>query len=914
MTVARTRAIGPLWRKAPLVLFRFRGLFVALTGGATLLAFAAAAPPLFVSSVASNALRNEAESMNRYAAGISFVQNGYFAPRGAATAPGFFLGRPVTPGTEYSVAERNRRLARALDDMPAVGDPIFGIATDPVLPSKRGSSSTVRPIRLVARSNALAHVERLEGGGAGVWLADTTAEAMGVRPGERIYVGDDGGLRDPRPLRVAGIYRSLHSRPNTPYWSAMYNEIYPQTPDAPIPEVFAIADETLVVDLAIRLGLRARIRTEWPLASTNVTLAEAERIEGRFRTLGHYANEPDHPFGHLISCEGCFRFDTLDLNTATSLPDALDLAHETVAMLRGPADLVSTAGLLVALAVLAAAGAFSIARRRVESGLLFARGMSASAVGAKAAVESLLPVVLGALVGFGVAYTLVASVGPGHVAGDAVGRGAQLAALTIPVGIAALGLVAGLVYRRQEDATHGVGLASRLPWEIGALALAAFFFYGLESDGAFVGDPSKGAARPSIALLLFPFFFIAGGAGLAARGLPEPLRSLRRRSGGFGPAGYLAVRRVAGATRLSLLLMVGCAVALGILVYAQAVVRSLDRAVVSKSLVSIGSDASGGTSADREIPSDLPYPATVVIKMVEQGDLDGVPADVLAIDPATFADASHWEGRWASASLPSLVERLERDSGDALAVVVTRNAPIDARILEVGGTAVPLEVVARAEAFPGMFKARPLVVASRPRLAEVFEAAGESDPTIRLGAQAEVWVKGENPRAAQALAASSLRPFPVLTAEEARETPAATAVRNTFAFLNALGIAAGLLTVVAILLHVQARQRSGVIAHALGSRMGLTNGQHRTSLALEVAAILLTALVVGGALALLAARLLVGDIDPRPTVPPAPDLATPWIVLLATAAILVVVAALGGALAHAVGRRARIAEVLRAGE
>ena len=901
----RRGGIGPLWAKAPLVLLRFRGLFVALAGGAALVALAAAAPPLFVSSVASSALQNELEATTRYVGGISFVQNGFFVPEGVRVGG-------VAPGRGLAIAERNERLRRALDGAPSLDEPLAGVLTNAVLPSRTRTRSSERAVRLLSRTDALAHVERLEGGGEGVWLADTTAASLDVGPGDRIFLGDLNENRPREPVRVAGVYRALYLEPSTPYWSSLHGEIYPATPERPVPEVFAIADEQLVVELATTLGLETQLRNEWPLASTALTLGEAESVRRRFAALEREASDPATRIGRLIACQRCLRFEPLDLGVATSLPDAIDLARETVSTLRGPADLLSTAGLLVALAVLAAAGAFSAARRKVETGVMFARGMSPAAVGVKAGAESLLPVAVGAAIGLVTALALVGVLGPGAVASEAVARAAALAALSIAVGVAALAIVVGMTFRRHADTARGrTSLSSRVPWELAALALASFLFYRLRMQGAFAGDPAEGAARPSVALLLFPFFFIAGAAGLAARRLHEPLRALRRRSCRLGPAGYLAVRRVAEAARLSLLLVVGCTVALGILVYAQAVVSSLEAAVVSKSLLFVGSDVAGTTSADREVPADLPYPATMVTKLVERGELDGVPADVLAIDGATFSQAAYWEDEWAPRSLSSIVEELERDAGDALPVVVAGSSATTPRFLEIAGTAVPLEVVERASAFPGMFRSRPLVVADRDGLERSFEAAGGSDPLARLGAQAEVWVKGDARAAARALETSALRPFPVLTAEEVRDTPSVRAVTNTFAFLNALGIAAGLLTVVAIVLYVQARQRSGAVAHALARRMGLTDRQHRLSLVLEVAAVLGVSLALGAALALVAARVLIEDVDPRPTVPPEPLLNAPWSVIAATAAILLAVAALGGALAHAVTARARVAEVLR---
>ena len=130
--------MGPLWAKAPFVLLRFRGLFVALAGGAALVALAAAAPPLFVSSVASSALQDELEATTRYVGGLSLVQNGYFVrddvrPGGA------------TPRRELTLAERNQRIRGALAGVEGLGEPVVGVLTNPVLPTRtRAPSSAAR--------------------------------------------------------------------------------------------------------------------------------------------------------------------------------------------------------------------------------------------------------------------------------------------------------------------------------------------------------------------------------------------------------------------------------------------------------------------------------------------------------------------------------------------------------------------------------------------------------------------------------------------------------------------------------------------------------------------------------------------------------------------------------------------------
>src|SRR4029450_7108473 len=64
----------PLWSKAPLVLLRYPGLFVSIAVGGLLLALAAAAYPLFISSSASElvAARIHDPSYTRWAVGMMY--------------------------------------------------------------------------------------------------------------------------------------------------------------------------------------------------------------------------------------------------------------------------------------------------------------------------------------------------------------------------------------------------------------------------------------------------------------------------------------------------------------------------------------------------------------------------------------------------------------------------------------------------------------------------------------------------------------------------------------------------------------------------------------------------------------------------------------------------------------------------
>lgn len=120
-----------------------------------------------------------------------------------------------------------------------------------------------------------------------------------------------------------------------------------------------------------------------------------------------------------------------------------------------------------------------------------------------------------------------------------------------------------------------------------------------------------------------------------------------------------------------------------------------------------------------------------------------------------------------------------------------------------------------------------------------------------------------------------------------------------------------LLALIGLLLYLQARQRSQVIASALGRRMGFGRLREALSLCLEVAGIVLFAALVGGTVAILAARPIVTHIDPLPDYAPSPIVVTPLTSILLTTVALILVAIAVGALTSWLARRTDFSEAIR---
>jgi hypothetical protein len=120
-----------------------------------------------------------------------------------------------------------------------------------------------------------------------------------------------------------------------------------------------------------------------------------------------------------------------------------------------------------------------------------------------------------------------------------------------------------------------------------------------------------------------------------------------------------------------------------------------------------------------------------------------------------------------------------------------------------------------------------------------------------------------------------------------------------------------ILVLIVAIVYLQARQRSRLVSMALSERMGLQAGTMRRSLVFELAALLFGGLAVGAATGLVGAATVIPYLDPLPTIPPGPITVIPYVVVVATAAVLAIVAIVGGRMAARATRGVRLGEVLR---
>lgn len=914
MRPARQTRIGPLWRSAPLLLFRYPGLLVAVGLGAFLLAVSAAGYPLFLERSGSALVQDEIRDplITRFDAGLSYLATG--VPLDAEA--------PDAPGVPLSV-RRDELFADEASRSPSLGAPISTVLGPVVSVSPSDRPRAERSGRLFAGEGAVEHIDVISGTeGPGAWVPDLVADALHVGPGDTVEIGFGS-----RRLRVPvdGVYRALYSQPRRGYWLRwdpfIYSTCRPGTGRAcpPAPPQLVLLEREEMLTISRRLGVTtASFAWTAPVSpDVELTLEDALELESFVGGFRAEAADSETEVGRTFRCCLAFAGGTLGNETAVTSDIGVVVlgAERRIAALSGPGQLLEVVAIAVSVAVLAAAGAFAAAARWPEGRLLLARGRRPTTLIGKAALEAVVPAAAGAAVGLGTAFALLASLGPGGSIGlPAILDAAWATGAAVAASLAVVALATVATWFLRSDAhPRRLGALARVPWELLAIGFAVVAFGELRAD-LVGGPPTLEAGPPSPYLFMLPIAVIGGAAALGARGFRLGARWLRGRAGRMRPWSYLAVHRLADASGLSMILFAAAGLSLGIFVQGQTIVGSLDRTVDAKARVFVGGDVEAWVPEEAAVPPGFGFPATRVTSIPEVGTADprGTAIDLLAVDPATLTDAAYWSDAFADEPFEELVGRLADPAGGAIPVIVVSEDDLPVTTLQMHQRTVPVSVAGRASAFPGMVSRRPLVVIGAAQLESAYE--GVSGPLDDPDARPEIWVRGETQAATEALYGLELPPYLVLTVDEVKDIPYIAAVIDMFTVLNVLGLAAALLVVAALMTYLQARQRSQIVAYGLSKRMGMGPGQHRRSLSFEVGSILGSSFALGVGVAILVVVVLLPLLDPLSTVPPNPLLTPPLAILVATAAGLLAVSWGAARLTGARAEATKLGEVLRVDE
>ncbi len=860
-----------LWTTAPWALLRHRVGLLAVLCAALLVALGAAAGPLLNAGAQSEALQSKLAQLTPLGAGLMIDR-----------PPGIDTG----DSRAIAAADAQRRAAAAAlgRRLPFVGRPVLTTTTPAQfsgLQFYEGNPSLVA----MARTGARAHVHRLAGGGPGVWLSNAITHRAG---GRVTLVSTVPGTKRIR-LPVGAVYRRLDSDLANPYWVNFTALIRAQHADSSPPPSFALVTDAQIYRIAHTLsGNELANVFEYPVDARSMTPARAKQIARAFADVKRRIAARSTLAASLGCADPAF-----PCRVSSELSDAVSLASANNSSLGPVIDLLTGFCILIALGAAIVAGAFTGRRRAAEARLSLVRGEPRGLFFVRSAIEAALPAVCGAAVGFAFAVELGRLFTPqGSVDAGVVRQAAVRVAVSVASAVLAVAVGVTAARGRFGSGRSAWRSVTRLPWELVVAAAAIASWLVVRSGGGLVKDPVAGS-HPRLVVLLLPALVAVPLTGLVGRAFrSKDVRRARIAS----TAGYLAARRVTAARGLGAALTVTVAAGVASLAFAEILQSSLSASSTEKAFVANGSDVQGIIDPTKSLPRHFPYPLTRVGELVAAGQLSsGQSVDVMTVDPASLGPvlAAHWP-RNVRAAVAAL--GTAKDTLPAIAVGTGGGR----QVVVLGGAPTTVHVVARLRAFPGMRPSQPLLVVPAKALRNGTSASFDY-----------IWASGPPRRVEAALLRSGLSPQYLTTATDLSRAPDVRNITRTYGFLRIIASAIVLLSLVALMLYLNSRERAQLVTSAFLRRMGFSQRSQAWSVALESILLVAFATISGLAGALLSAGAIVRHVDPLSEYAPTPVPHVPWALLSASAVAVTIVAGLVGAIVTLLVRRSNVGEQLR---
>ncbi len=743
--------------------------------------------------------------------------------------------------------------------------------------------------RLFSQQGAIEAAEiraQLDDTSDGVWISTWFADRLGAELGD-VVVFDAGTIDDAAwddlsdgtsgdaGFRVVGLYEPLWSvDPDAvvgDYWSSVPPELLPLYVAAfnqPNAELILTEERTL-----LESDLSGVLRWRAPLISTPTTFGELIGLSAELRELERALVTPG-PLAEALA--GVATGEQRRAVLATDLFETTAGVESAARRLEAPLASSRALGLAVGLAAVFGVGAFFVERRRSEFRLLASEGERWLAMTARVAAQLALPMVVGAGIG-----AAMAVLGPWWL-GPATGADASVLPWTA-IGVTALGsllvasVTAGVLGARTLTSLsrETVGAVGRVLLAVLVVATAISWAQVRRTTAA--GDTSLDLVVVALPVLVIASVVLVLVAGLAwlvrigARGfdrLPVEVFLASRRLG----SGSLAVRLVAGSLGLGI----------GLIVFALAIISTLDRTVDVKLATSVG----GVSSAVLLDPLPPGFRAPGSTTLIRESDTrltpGNVAARIIAIDPSSYADAVTWSDEFGI-DVDDALELLAGPSDQSIPVIAIEGEAVP----ESGGFGLgrtyPYRVVATVRGFPAAGNRNISVLASADAI-DAHVSLGDEEARSPLERFRRIAVSQATAEELTAsLERAGVRVRDVVSEVELRQSPSIVATRSALGFLGVIGVAAGAAALVAMGLFLAARRRSSALTGVIVRSMGLSTARAALVSALELGAVLVVSVGAGLIAAPLVVRALAPRFDPAPDRPPEVEVVVDWTPLVSGA-------------------------------
>ncbi|WP_170111070.1 FtsX-like permease family protein [Antricoccus suffuscus] len=870
----------PPWTRAPRLALRTPAVIVAVIIASAILACASASASLFVSSATSEALR---------------LNMGQFCPTASYPAIKSQVDYTKLPteddgtidfskasGIIAKLAPQATKVAELRDAMRAHGlaAPELFAHSGNIMPS--GTNKIA--VNLLYGDHALQNVTITEKSDLpGFYVPQTVAKYMGVHAGDTIQLSNES-------ITVAGVYQNLFGQPIRPYWCidrALFDNA--ASASTPPPDILIATSEALYFDKASPSSF-ARLTS--PVDRADSSLSDAHDWQDAVDAVLSTTAAAKNPLNGIAA----------DSNLEDSIKDVTLVRAGLV----GPIVPIAIGGSMLALFLVGAAGSYWADRRFNEVRMLASRGVGAGGLALKAGLELIIPAAVGTILGLGAAYFIVRALGPSSVFDrNALPYAGLTAAFGFILGILVMAMVAGIRGRGHVEKTLGRKrtIWSMLPWELLLLVAAGACWWALDSGGAVTVD--RKIPVLSVLVLAFPLLFLVGASAFVVRLLILVLPVARKLGGRAGTALFLAVSRISASKVISGVVLAALAMPVAMTLYAAGLTDSIKHTLDAKGHVYVGAETAVQTVGTIKPGSKAAGLGTVVDRY-EYIKVDGENAELLTIDPKTFAANAYWDDSFADASLPQLVDKLTAPAKNGVIPAIVVRAP-GATSITLGddNTKIAITVIDAPKAFPGIHQNAPLVIVARGQLPDIPQSAGLKQ---------ELWTPVDVNVAQKAFAAQELPIYNAFTPDSVLDVANVLSISWTFDYLQALAALSGVIAIGGLLLYVETRSRTRIASYAMARRMGLRRSTHFQSLLIEFAVLVGFAALCGAALSYVAARIVNPMLELSPLRPPAPIFTAPTGALLLTAGVAIIIAVGTALYAQSAADRAKLSEVLRLGD
>ena len=237
-----------------------------------------------------------------------------------------------------------------------------------------------------------------------------------------------------------------------------------------------------------------------------------------------------------------------------------------------------------------------------------------------------------------------------------------------------------------------------------------------------------------------------------------------------------------------------------------------------------------------------------------------VQGRVIAIDPATYADAVTWSDQFGL-GVDEVLAALAEPSDESIPVIAIEGEPVPSEGAFGLTRSYPYRVVCHGSRVPDSWRpqGQPAHVGRCDR--GVRRRVGQRGSPPAVGGLSDTAVSQASAAAlTESLDDAGVRYRDVVSQLEQRQSPSIVATRSAFGFLGAIGITAAAAACVALGLFLSARRRSRALTGVITRSMGLSAPRAAMISAFELGSLLLVSVVAGFVAAPLVVSRLVAAI------------------------------------------------------